>query len=64
MPLSIFPTMAIPSYGALALFSVAKKRAEGVPVFIYQAKTMAWFYAWPGSKKCCNAAETPALFSA
>jgi hypothetical protein len=43
MLLSNFPTAAIPSViGALALISVARKRAEGVPLFVYRLKTMGW----------------------
>jgi hypothetical protein len=41
--LSGFPTAAIPSVsGALALISVARKRAEGVPVLVFLLKTGGW----------------------
>jgi hypothetical protein len=45
MRLSSFPTAAIPSVsGTLALISVARKRAEGVPVFDFPFKTTSWTY--------------------
>jgi hypothetical protein len=43
MLFSSFPTAAIPSVsGTLALISVARKRAEGVPFLVFLLKTVGW----------------------
>ncbi|MGG7651478.1 MULTISPECIES: hypothetical protein [unclassified Pseudomonas] len=52
MLLSNFPTTAIPSVsGTLALISVARERAEGVPVLVFLLKTVSWLYLLIESKK-------------